>query len=315
MTTPPFLDSHYDATELRYNSNHGKDGKFSSKHGGAGGGSAGGGLPSHKIELENGKPVHLVDAKELSPEEFAKLHNAKVTPDQAEEVKLYSDPTVGLAMNGYLRGYYRDHVDPEEEQVLQEHIQKLQGAINQNAVAVDAMAFRRTRLDAFGLDPKLVEGSPEEVTAKLQGLVGSTWSDKGFMSTSVIHQTDGSLHYTDYPIEMQMRLPAGTKGVYMNRDDLTHFPVEREFLLPAGTEHAVVGVHHDGKKWVVETQVVNQLADAPIPTSRAAANPAPSGKKPKKSMLLADSPQFHRVQKFKWLPDDEKSAPAGAAEG
>lgn len=301
--TPP-LEAHYDATSLRHLPGKHNQKDHAGKHAAQ---------PSSRIQLANGQAVALVDAKEHSPEEFARSNSATVDPDEAEEVKLYSDPNIGLLMNGYLRGYYDS--PPEDEEILRERIHKLQGAINHNAVATDAMAFRRTRPDAFGIDP---DSSPEQIGEQLHGLVGNTWADKGFLSTSVIHQTDGSLHYTDYPVEVQMRLPAGTKGIYMDRDELTHFPVEREFLLPAGTEHAIVGVRQEGKTWVVETQVVNQSpvpplpgrhsSDILLPGTRAAKTPAPEGKKPEKSMLQVDTPHFEKVQKFKWLPDEEKAA-------
>lgn len=294
----PPLAVHYDATSLRHlPGKHNQQDHAGKKH-------AEVSPPSSRIKLANGQAVALVDAKEHSPEEFAKSNSATVDPDEAEEVKLYSDPNIGLLMNGYLRGYYDS--PPEDEEILRERISKLQGAINRNGVAADSMAFRRTRPDAFGIDPN---SSPEQLREQLHGLVGNTWSDKGFLSTSVIHQNDSSLHYTDYPIEVQMRLPAGTRGIYMDRDDLTYFPVEHEFLLAAGTEHAIVGVHQQGPKWVVETQVVSQAATPPLRDTRAAKKPrlAPSGKRPKKPMLLVDNPQFEKVQKFEWLPDEEKA--------
>jgi len=100
--------------------------------------------------------------------------------------------------------------------------------------------FRGTSLQAFGATS----------VADLESMVGSTVSEPGFTSTSVLTSSafSGS-------VAMQIDVPAGTPGAYVA--GISHYP-ENEFVLPPGTKFRIIEVKPaaGGKKAFVHVEVV-----------------------------------------------------------
>jgi hypothetical protein len=104
------------------------------------------------------------------------------------------------------------------EQADQWLVGQLDSVLNTNTLGVDASLFRR--VGATG------EGAP-----KLK--VGSTFTDKGYVSTTVKPATGGDF-------AMRIKAPASTKGAYI--ESATYKRGEQEFLLPRNTSFRVTGV-------------------------------------------------------------------------
>lgn len=88
-----------------------------------------------------------------------------------------------------------------------------------------------------------------------EGLVGYTFRENGFMSTSVADGFNGR-------IQLEINCPAGTQGTYMA--SASKFSSEKEFLLQRGTQLAITGVRKDGNNYVLETSVISQEPQ-PVP--------------------------------------------------
>lgn len=72
-------------------------------------------------------------------------------------------------------------------------------------------------------------------------LVGTTFSDAGYISTSV---SSGSSFSRDWVATIH--IPKGTPGAYI--DSISDFQGEKEFLLASGTKFKVIEARHDINK-------------------------------------------------------------------
>lgn len=84
-------------------------------------------------------------------------------------------------------------------------------------------------------------------------LVGQIVEDPGYVST-----TTGNTAANFGNIEFRIKVPAGTRGVWIN-DTPVSYADEKEFLLGRGTQYRITRVVDDGKKGVlVEAEVIGQ---------------------------------------------------------
>lgn len=104
----------------------------------------------------------------------------------------------------------------------------LDSAIAGYTLPNDTVLFRRVSADAL----------PDD----LEGLIGSTYRDDGFMSTSIFNNNNNFVGESEYL--MHISVPSGTgRGMYVN--DLSTSRDEYEFILARGSEFTITGVSVD----------------------------------------------------------------------
>ena len=92
-----------------------------------------------------------------------------------------------------------------------------------------------------------------------QKIVGQTFTDKGFMSTSLDQSFAGSARgggMGTYPIEMHLTVPAGTPSYYVNALGKSDLPEENELLLASGQTFKVNSATTANGRIVLEAEVL-----------------------------------------------------------
>lgn len=136
-------------------------------------------------------------------------------------------------MNDYLRGKSR-HISS----YLKTAITNAKAGMKRTTR--NFLVHRGTSLEQFGVN------SIEE----LYRMVGLTVTDEGFVSTSV----GGRAAFSSNPVIMEIQVPRGAKGAYIN--DISHFKnIEYEFLLAPGTKFKILRVTKDGYQTTVHCRV------------------------------------------------------------
>lgn len=89
--------------------------------------------------------------------------------------------------------------------------------------------------------------------AEAKKLVGKTFQDKGFVSSTVAGESG---HFSSHPLQLTIEAPKGTAGVWMN--DVSDFKdKENEYLLAAGTKFHVISVEQRGGFTHMRVRVVS----------------------------------------------------------
>lgn len=164
------------------------------------------------------------DFSQLSGQDNLPNLKAIATEAEAEAAEFYTLSGY-TRMNDALRGL---RTDPD----IMVQAAQLKGALDRASLAEDAVLWRRTGADAFGLK------NPSQAKT----LVGKTFREDGFMSTSYGEGVTGNrLLNREDPgrIAMRVHAPAGTKGADLK--GITRFATEDEFLITPGTEFKVIG--------------------------------------------------------------------------
>lgn len=201
-----------------------------------------------KSFVVDGKEHAIVDAKQADLPAFTKLHQPTYTPEEAEVVKRYTSEDHSH-INSVLR-YDEWSKFKSRRQFEEEDVANLRSAIDKNTIQQDVIVRRRANFESLGLDPLDPDGDPRSV-------VGSVVQDRGFMSTTLgkFDLAEG-FHYVDEPVELNIRVPKGTKGLHLSNKDLTKFPDEHEVLLGDGTKLAILGATQKGGTWLIDAQVL-----------------------------------------------------------
>lgn len=206
-------------------------------------------FPAPGIKV-GGQEVPIVDADFVSPSTFDKMHDADVDEVEAEALKRYTG-NEHLRVNSYLRNGYDDYGGETD---IDADVDNMRSAIAKNTVKTDVMVTRRVNYDAFGIYED--EYDDLDISQEMRGLEGSVIQDDGFLSTTIKAKPKPSTHYVDYPVEMRIRVPKGTNGVFLDTEDITNFPSEKELLLGDGTKLAVLRAGREGAVWILDAQVV-----------------------------------------------------------
>jgi hypothetical protein len=135
--------------------------------------------------------------------------------DQRGSLRFYTGSNY-TAMNGALRGNSR-----YASSVVRRYINNAQAAMRPSTRPITV--YRGTSVTQFG-------GVNVD-----ESLVGKTFEDKGFMSTSV---GDGAVFARDVLLEIEC--PTGTPMAFVK--SVSHYPNEDEMLLAAGTRYQVISV-------------------------------------------------------------------------
>jgi hypothetical protein len=110
--------------------------------------------------------------------------------------------------------------------------------------ALDAVLDRGT----LGTDGLLYRGASTEVLSTLK--LGQTFSDKGFVSTSISKDAADTFSRGIPPMMMRIKAPATTKGAFVGGR-------EAEFILPRGQSYKVTGVNKRTRPIMIDVEIVN----------------------------------------------------------
>jgi 2'-5' RNA ligase len=161
-----------------------------------------------------------------------------LTASQKASLQYYTG-TNYIKINKVLRAGTVSSTSPS----TQEHIKQIKKGMR--PLSKPVTVFRNASFTALGVN----DGS------QLNGMVGKTISDKGFVSTSV----RSSIGIGSPQVRMEIHAPAGTMGHYVA--GFSKYPTEKELLLDSGTQFKIKEVKQDaGGKSVVVLEVVGPVA-------------------------------------------------------
>lgn len=168
--------------------------------------------------------------KSLGKTGAARLHRAMTdakpwTSAQSDALEEYTDESY-RGINDHLRGIQKDGKWTET-------IRDMRAGMRE--VPEDIVVFRSVGGAEFGAPEEGAE-IPDD---KLNGLVGRTWSDPAFTSTSVI---EGGFN-PNYRTKMVISVPKGTKGAYL--ESVTRNSEEYELLLDTKTHYKIIKAEKD----------------------------------------------------------------------
>lgn len=179
----------------------------------------------------------------------------------AEELEALDRYTLGghKNTNAYLRNT-RKKLDLRARAV----IEGLDMAMEKAAVPADVTVYRGVN------STDILKGNPgdfDSLEEYLDSMVGAQFRDPGFVSTSV---DPGVADAFSSDTVMEIRVPKGTKGFYM--EPITNVPGEEELLLDRGYEFKITGIEDNGEgnyRVVVEpVEKSQQKFELPATTER-----------------------------------------------
>lgn len=154
----------------------------------------------------------------------------------SDEKDSISDYTGGgyYDLNNYLRkvGDWKS-VDAEKEEFLAKNIDS---AISRYKLKDNIQVQRGVMEDALD---SLIEQYGDDIS----GLIGKTYRDSGYMSTTVLH---GNPVATVKPVIFEIEVPAGTgRGAYVNQLAGQYQDAEYEFLIRRNASFLIKGIEED----------------------------------------------------------------------
>ena len=186
-------------------------------------------------------PDYPVALTTMTAESMSKaMDNVKIyPPDEYEALKdytgsLYEEINSHLRFGNNVSGYVKDT------------IAKLDKAMERDTLDRDVLLLRGSDIGIFS------EEIQEGIWDNPEMLVGTTFHDKGFMSTS-ISATNG---FYKNGLLFHIKAPKGTKGAFVQ--PLSEFGSEYEFLLPRGTTLKIVESRLERYTVVLTAEVVQK---------------------------------------------------------
>lgn len=219
---------------------------------------------SKKDTSENEKPVLVETGKQKKGSKIPAEYKTFKTGEDANSAFYYDDEKMGLlakknssygqwqkslssdekeAISAYAGSYYQDindHlrgiVDLSADKNIPTIVKDLDSAISKFPLNKDITVFRGVNIDAV---ENLLK---ENKISKYSDLVGKTYKDNGYMSTSAIKNIE---QFGSKKVQMELQIPKGIgKGAYIN--ELSGFTDEEyEFLLKRGSEFEILEVKED----------------------------------------------------------------------
>ena len=195
--------------------------------------------------LSGEKKAAPTSYRSIVGEEAVQLHAQAMrgrpwTPEQRRAVQRYTGDSY-REINGFLRTGRGDAAARADAESVRAAMREIPENI---------MVFRAVSATGFGYPNK--QAIP---ASALPGLVGRTWSDPGFTSTSINPEP------YDYNAKVRMRIsvPKGTRGIYV--DTISENQDEEEMLLDAGTKFRIDRVEQDERGiTTMHMTVVNENA-------------------------------------------------------
>lgn len=208
--------------------------------------------PKTASVMENDGSVPHTDPRIIKSmkdmDDFAKGMPApsSLTPNAAKVVDDYAKGSA-YSVNGVLRGQKTiggRPVDARTKAFSKKFTKDMDKMMDASIIPEDVRVVRALGADSFG-------GIDE-----LKKLAGQTYTDKGYMSTSLAEKVSSSVYNVKDGVEMEIVVPKGTRAVYMAGE--SYLRTERELLLDRGTKLAVESVTFDEKtkKWKVKATVI-----------------------------------------------------------
>ena len=219
---------------------------------------------SKKGSSENEKPVLVETGKQKKGSKIPAKYKTFKTGEDANSAFYYDDEKRGLlakknslygqwqkslssdekeAISAYAGSYYQDindHlrgiVDLSADKNIPTIVKDLDSTISKFPLNKDITVFRGVNVDAV---ENLLK---ENKISKYSDLVGKTYKDNGYMSTSAIKNIE---QFGSKKVQMELQIPKGIgKGAYIN--ELSGFTDEEyEFLIKRGSEFEILEVKED----------------------------------------------------------------------
>lgn len=157
-----------------------------------------------------------------------------------------------VAINGVLRG--KVNPTPEAKLAYLEEAKQVSSALSKFELNDNIVVFRGVQLDAFGL----VGGSKifsAETEKGMKALVGTTFVDKGFMSTSAVK----SSAFNSKDARISINVPKGKgRGAWVK--PLSIYSHENEFLLQKGSGLKITKVEKVDGHWEIQADLIGNDA-------------------------------------------------------
>lgn len=215
---------------------------------GSSGKAAGGGGGAPKVVYNTLNTENEADVTfDLSYQQWRKQINSS----EKKEIQGYTG-------SGYvpINGVLRETINPTPEAKLAHlaEAKQISSAISKFELLDNIVVFRGVNLDAFGLSG----GDDIFSTATEKGmkaLVGTTFVDKGFMSTSAVK----SAAFNSKDAKISINVPKGKgRGAWVK--PLSTYSHENEFLLQKGSGLKITKVEKVGGHWEIQADLVGNGA-------------------------------------------------------
>lgn len=203
-----------------------------------------------------------IEADEILRKETAKHWNEDWTMEEKKQLYEYT------AFSDRFNVKMRKGKESQEADTLA-------NALNKTSLPADMITYRGTNREGINKFLQLEDSNPEEIYSKRNEIIGKTFSDKGFTSTT----TDKNSFFVDKNTEVvyNIKVPKGTKAAYV--EPFSHYgeteerlnwkgqikrgtPVgeEAELLLQRNTSFKIAGIKlSDNKKQItIDMEVTGQ---------------------------------------------------------
>jgi len=254
-------------TEVRFNQQQPRapDGKWTSGGGGAaagdtggdtpGGGAPSGGAPSGGSQVEIDEEIEAM----VNTDEYPLIAGDVLLDEQGEYAASLDVPTVeaikDYSTDGYrstnrvLRGAPPPPPTGTQARMAKERGELVNEAIN-NAPPLEGgiISYRGVGANALGLQSSM----------EAESLIGSTFTDKGIVSTSLQMRTSSGFaeNLSNDGVMLELRVPGGSKALYI--EEMSSIKDEYEILLPSGTQFTIVDVKRP--KYANKNEAGNRIA-------------------------------------------------------
>ena len=175
----------------------------------------------------------------------------QITTSEKNEIEGYTGSGY-VAINGVLRG--KVNPTPEAKLAYLEEAKQVSSALSKFELIDNITVFRGVNLDAFGLmsGDKIFSAETEK---GMKALVGTTFVDKGFMSTSAVK----SAAFNSKDARISINVPKGKgRGAWVK--PLSIYSHENEFLLQKGSGLKITKVEKVGGHWEIQADLVGNDA-------------------------------------------------------
>lgn len=198
------------------------------------------GTAKPKVDLDAPEVKVDVEASKYSTQEldayFRKIQQS-FTNAEAEGVRVYTSNDY-THINNYLRGF-NDDLGP----VSTSTISDIDSALSKMELPADLTLYRGTDSAPFmNIVDKNFNG-----TLDWNSLVGKTFEDRAFVSTSVDTPFDDEVRW-------EINAPKGSKGGMVNA--LSMFPNENELLLPRNSKFLIKGIDKVDNKIILKMDLI-----------------------------------------------------------
>lgn len=137
--------------------------------------------------------------------------------DELEAIDYYVADGYGISYD--LRTDY--HIDERQ----QEFINSLDSAISKGMLETDAKLYRGVGVEAFGIPANngYEPANPQNILKQMQDRIGVTYTDKGYMSTSIdkkVAQEYANKRFYEGGIMLEINAKKGTNALYVGKNKI-----------------------------------------------------------------------------------------------